>query len=272
MASAQTTPNPSRCDGHATTAARAYSRSSSSCGRNPSAPGTSSRNGPSPTTTSRSPSAARDELADALLGREPARVEDLRRLRLVPHFGRQLDPAGNHPHIRRTETSRLVRQGRRRRDHEPRPPQHLPRQSRSPPRELDVRSPDLDDERLARRHRHDAGRKPVRVHEIRVRGSPARGPREPGEHQRHREREIRLLAEVAGHTRPVGDPVVPEARRRDDPHVDPSPADVLHLVGDEEAGDISRPARVRRRQDDDLQDSRRRANTIGVARASSASA
>src|SRR5581483_3877693 len=52
IASAQATPKPSRLDGHATTAARSYSRPSSSCGTKPSACGRSERSGPSPATTS----------------------------------------------------------------------------------------------------------------------------------------------------------------------------------------------------------------------------
>ena len=227
---------------------------------------------PVPDDHERQPVGRGDEVAHSLLRREPARVEDLRRLRLLAHLGRELDAAGNDPDVLGTETPRVVRQGPRRRGHEPRPPEHPHRQCGCAPRKLDVRPMDLDDERPSRRHRHDRSGEPVRVHEIRVRGGPARGPREASEHQRQREREIRLLPEVSGHSRPVRDPVVPEARRRHDPDVDATLADVLHLVGDEEARNVSRPARVRRRQDDDLQDSRRRANTIGVARASRASA
>ena len=51
IASRQATPNPSRLDGQATTAARAYSCCSSSCGTKPCAPGTCPRSGPSPATT-----------------------------------------------------------------------------------------------------------------------------------------------------------------------------------------------------------------------------
>ena len=55
IASRHVTPNPSRRDGHATTAAPAYSRSSSGRGTGPLAWGIRFRSGPSPTTTSGSP-------------------------------------------------------------------------------------------------------------------------------------------------------------------------------------------------------------------------
>ena len=79
-------------------------------------------------------------------------------------------------------------------------------------------------------------------------------------------------AEVPRHPRAVGDAVVPEARRRDDLHLDPALPQVLDLVGDEEAGDVPGPARVRRRQDRDVQRCSRRSKTSGVASASRASA
>ena len=220
----------------------------------------------------REPVCRLNQLAHALFGREPARNRISGGCASSPTSAGSSTPLGmirtSSAPRRRASSTRAVDGA----SHQPCAPKHPPRESRSPPRQLDVRARDLDDERLSRRHRNDPRREPVRVDEIRAGRRSPRRAREAGEHQRQREREIRLLSEVPRHSRPVRDPVVTEARGRHDANVDAALADVLHLVGDEEARNISRPARVRRRQDDDLQDSRRRANTIGVARASRASA
>jgi hypothetical protein len=112
----------------------------------------------------------------------------------------------------------------------------------------------------------------VGVHEIGANGGPASRASEATEHERQRGGEIRAPAEVTRHSRAVRDAVVPEARRRDDLHLDPTLTQVLDLVCDEEAGDVPGPARVRRRQDDNFQFCSRRSKTRGVARASRASA
>ena len=213
-----------------------------------------------------------NQLADAFLGRQPPRVEDLRRIRGVGNLHRQFDPARDRPHVRRPQPARLVCERSRRRDHEPRPLQNAPRERWSTTRELDVRPPHLHDERLAGRHRDEARRKPVGMDEIRAHGGPSRSPGEARQHERQRGRQVWPATQVPGDARAVGDPVVPEARGRHDLDLDAARTQVLDLVGDEEAGDVTRPARVRRRQDDDLQGSSRRANTTGVARAIKASA
>ena len=116
-----------------------------------------------------------------------------------------------------------------------------------------------------------AGRQPVRVDEVGVPRRPARRPRVVEEERRQQQREPRPPAQVAGDPVPVGDPEVPERRRRDDLDLDALRPHRLDRVADEEAGHVPLVARVRGRQDDDLHVSRR-ANTIGAASASSANA
>ena len=114
-------------------------------------------------------------------------------------------------------------------------------------------------------------RKPVRVDDVRAARRPARSAREREEEERQRERLPRRGAEVVDDAVPVGDPVVAEARRRDDAHLGPGGPQRLHAVAHERPGDVVRVARVRRRQDTDLHvPSRRRANTAGAAIASRA--
>ena len=213
-----------------------------------------------------------DELPHALFGRKPARVEDLRRVGFLPYGRRQVDPARDRPHVSRTEALCLVCERGRRRDHEPCTAKHSTREPRSSTSQLDVGSPHLDDERPARRHRDEPGGKPVGVHEVGPAGSPAGCAREATQHERQRGGQIWASAEVSRHPRAVGDAVMPEARRRDDLHLDPALPQVLDLVGDEEAGDVPGPARVRRRQDRDFQLCNRRSKTRGVASTSRASA
>ena len=110
------------------------------------------------------------------------------------------------------------------------------------------------------------------VHQVGPGGGPASRAREATEHERQRGGQIWAPAEVARHSRAVGDAVVAEARRRDDLHLDRALTKVLDLVCDEEAGDVPGPARVRRRQDCDFQVCSRRSKTRGVASAIKASA
>ena len=213
-----------------------------------------------------------DELPHALLGRQSARVEDLGRLGFLLHRSRQVDSARDRPHVSGAEVLCLVCERGRRRNHEPCTAKHSTREPRSPPSQLDVGPPHLDDEWLPRRHRHQPGGKPVGVHEVGSGSSPAGRAREATQHERQRGGQIWAPAEVSRHPRAVGDAVMPEARRRDDLHLDPALPQVFDLVGDEEAGDVPGPARVRRRQDRDVQLCSRRSKTRGVASASRASA
>ena len=112
----------------------------------------------------------------------------------------------------------------------------------------------------------------MRVHQVGVaRCAPGRA-REAPEHQGERQGEVRTGTQVPGHPIPVGDAVVPEACRRHDLDLDSSLSDPLDLIGDEEARDVTRVARVGRGEDCDLQALSLRAKTIGVASASSARA
>ena len=110
------------------------------------------------------------------------------------------------------------------------------------------------------------------MHEVGARGRPPRRAREPAEHERQGQREVRAPAQVPRHPRPVRDAVVAEARRRDDFGYDAALPEVLDLVEDEEAGDVPWRTRVRRRQDRDSQVSSLRSKTRGVASARRASA
>ncbi len=114
----------------------------------------------------------------------------------------------------------------------------------------------------------------MRMHEVGADRRPPGRAREPAEHERQRQREVRPPTQVSGDPRAVGDSVVAEARRRDDLDLDATFAQVLDLVGDEEAGDVPGAARIGRRQDGDLQawGPSRRSNTSGVASASRTSA
>jgi hypothetical protein len=90
------------------------------------------------------------------------------------------------------------------------------------------------------------------VNNVRVAGRAARCARERDEQQRQRERQPRPAAEVAHDAVAGGDAEVPEIRRRDNVDLDASCAQTFDGVGDEAAGRVSRRARIRRRQDDDL--------------------
>ncbi len=113
----------------------------------------------------------------------------------------------------------------------------------------------------------------MRVHEIRVPRRTARGPREAAEETRHEGPAPRLAPQVSEHAGAVGDPEVPEARRRDDFHVDARRPHPLDRVRDEPARGVIGVARKRRRQDDDVQSgTSRRPKTTGSASASIVSA
>ena len=109
------------------------------------------------------------------------------------------------------------------------------------------------------------------VHEVGVASGPARRAREVEEERRQQQRQPGPPAQVADDPVPVGDPEVPERRRRDDLDVDALRPHALDRVADEEAGHVPLAARVRGRQNDDPHVSRRE-NTIGAASASSANA
>ncbi len=152
-----------------------------------------------------------NQLADALLRREPPGEQDLRRLRLFADLVRKVDAARDRADVARPQPASLVGERRRRRDHEPRPAQDPPGETRHATGELHVRPPHLHDERLACRQRDGPGGEPVCVHEIGVLGSAAGGAREAAEHQGKPECEVGAGAQVSGDAGPVGDAVVTEA-------------------------------------------------------------
>src|SRR4029077_13417368 len=111
--------------------------------------------------------------------------------------------------------------------------------------ELDIRAPELHDERTAEPHRDPSEGQPVSVDQVGVAGSPPGGATELAEHQWKQQRPGRTLAQVADHPGAVRDPVVTEPERRDDLDLHPPPAHVLDRVGHEPAGHVLRRARVR---------------------------
>ena len=174
-------------------------------------------------------------------------------------------------HIPGPERARVVREGRRRTDHDVRAPDEPPREGSGTRRESRVGAPELEHDRPPGRQRGNDARKPVRVDDVRPACRPARGAREREEEQRQRKRLPRRGPEVVDDAVPVGNPVVAEARRRDDAHLGPGLPQRLHAVAHERPGDVVRVARVRRRQNTDPHvPSRRRANTAGAAIASRA--
>ena len=112
----------------------------------------------------------REQVEDPLLGREPSRVEHLGRLRLLADRGRYLDAAADHAHLAGAELARSVGQRGRGAEREGGRTEDPAREPRRPPRDLDVRAPELDDEGPAETHRDPAEREPVRVHEIGIAG------------------------------------------------------------------------------------------------------
>jgi hypothetical protein len=184
---------------------------------------------------------------------------------------RDLDTGRDDPHVARAQLACRACQVFGRDNREPCPAEQRPEDPRRLPGQLDVRAPELDDVWLPGLERRQRGRQPVRVDEV---GVPRRASRRPGvieEEQRQQQREPRPPAQVAGDSVPVGDPVVPERRRRDDLDVDALRPHALDRIADEEAGHVLLAARVRGRQDDDPHVSRRE-NTIGAASARSAKA
>ena len=255
---------------------RVQPRRAPSGGTNPSACGTRSRSGPSPATTSVHPLApprrARARPSPATAG--PRRAPRADRPPPRPPPGAST-PLGITAISRAPSARRLL--GERRATAQtttPRSPQHPAREPRRAARELDVRAPELHDERLPGRERHDPRRQPVRVDEIGVRAPPAAPPARSSRGTRHAAPTRHgCRAQVAQHAGAVRDPEVAEVRRRDHLHVDPRRPHALDRVGHEPPRRVVRVARIRRRQDDDLQSgASRRPKTTGSASASIVSA
>jgi hypothetical protein len=212
-----------------------------------------------------------DELGDALLVREAADVEDVRRILGLAHRLRERDARGHDAHLARPEPTRGLHERRRGADQEPRAT-HEPAESPGRlQRELGVRAPELHDERPPGRERGERRDEPVRVHEVGVACGPPRGPGEREQEERDEEYAPRLPPQVPGDPVPVREPEVPERGGRDDRDLDARRAQVLDRVPHERARDVVLRARVRRRQDGELHGARAaRPKTTGRATASAA--
>ena len=113
---------------------------------------------------------------DALLLRQAADEEHVRRLVRLADGLRDLDAARDDAHLAGAQLPRRVGQRLRGDDREPRAAQQRPEEPWRLPRQLDVRAPELDDERLPGLERRQRGRQPVRVDEIGVPRRPSRRP------------------------------------------------------------------------------------------------
>ena len=206
------------------------------------------------------------ELAHALLLGQATDEEDVRRLVGLAHGVRSPHALRDDANVPRPERACIVREGRRGADHDPRAAHEPPCKRPGPRRKRRVGAPGLEHDRLPRRQRGNHARKPVCVDDVSRACGTTRSARKREEEERERERLPRRGAQVVDDAVPVGDPVVAEARRRDDAHLGPGGPQRLHAVVHERPGDVVRVARVRRRQDTDLHVLlRRRANTAGAA-------
>ena len=166
----------------------ARSRAPSSLGgTNPDASGTRARSGPSPTITRGSPAVASSELVDPLLLGEPPDEEHVRRLVRLPDVApgsrrrsgrraRRPRRASRAAAASDSDGTRTMRARRSRAAGDP----------RRPLRELDVRAPELDDERPPRRERRKRRGEPVRVDEVGAASRATGRPRERREEERQR--------------------------------------------------------------------------------------
>ena len=92
----------------------------------------------------------------------------------------------------------------------------------------------------------------MRMDEVRVPRRTARGARERKEEERHESASQGRSPEIPHDPVPVREPEVTKRSRRDDHDVDPRFAQVVDRVRTNDAGDVVRPPRVRRRQDTTL--------------------
>ena len=208
-----------------------------------------------------------DEVEDPLLLGETAHEQRVRRIvRLADGVGNR-DPARHHAHPSCAELACGRCERLRRAQHDARPANEAPGGPAHTRRELHVRSPQLEDERLAGLQRREGGRKPVGVDEVGIARRTARCSRVRSQEYRQQERLPRTAPEVPDDAVSVGEPEVPERGGRDDLDVEPGGAKFLHRLAHEHPCDVVRPARVRRREHDDLHSRRKRA-TMGSAAAS----
>ena len=101
--------------------------------------------------------------------------------------------------------------------------------------------------------------------EIRIARSSPRSARVRREEQRHEEHLPRTALQVPDDAVPVGEPEVPKRGGRDDVDVDSRRPQVLDRIANERSRDVVRPARIRRRENDDLHSRCARATTGSAA-------
>ena len=171
---------------------------------------------------------------------------------LLGDLVRDLHPARDHAHLLRAEVASGVRKRVRGTDCQARPAQDRTGKRPRSPRQLDVRAPELDDERAPESRGDPAARKPVRMDQVRLRREPLRRASEVPEHRREHRRAPRLAAQVADDPGAVRDAVVRERRGRDDVDVDPAPTELRDRLAEEVHRRIALVARVRRRQHQEL--------------------
>ena len=180
---------------------------------------------------------------------------------------RERDSARHDADGARAERPRLRRQRVRGAENEPCPAHETPRRPWHAPRELDVGSPELEDERLPRPRGRQRRGKPVRMDDVGVTSRATRGPRVRDEKRGNEQRLPRAPAHVADDAVAVREAEVAKRRRRDDGDLDSRGSQVLDGVPDEDSCDVVRLSRIRRRQDDDLHSRRAPRATTGSAAA-----
>ena len=209
-----------------------------------------------------------DEVEDPLLlGESPDEQHARWLVRLADRVGNR-DPARHDAHLSRAELARGRRERLGRAEHDAGSPQrafgppsgHAPASSTSVPHSwrtngLRVFSAGRADgsQWAWTRSASRAARRAAIEYEARNAGTQERLPR--------------ASPEVPDDAVPVREPEVPKRGGRDDLDVDAGAPQLLHRLAHEHSSDVVRPARVRRRENDDLHSRRRRA-TMGSAAAS----
>ena len=186
-------------------------------GTKPTASGTRSRSGPSPTITRGRPAGRLDELEDALLLAQPADVEHVRRVGRLADLVGDLDrrSGSRAPRVApsaaaspaRNDDAAITMRARRTSGRT----SHGTRRASSTSVPQTWRTNGLPVASAASR-----GRDPVRVHDVGVARRPPRRPRERGQEERHRGDEPGPRAQVLHDPAAEGDAEVAEVGRRDD--------------------------------------------------------
>ncbi len=212
-----------------------------------------------------------EELADSLLTREPAGVQNVRWLLRRADLLRHVNAARHEAHVSRAERACGHGQRRRRTEDEPGSAQQPPERPGRTARQLDVGAPQLYDERPPRCESGKRGREPVCVDEIGSTRCPPGGPGVREKEERKREQQPRPPPEVPHDPVPVREPEVRKRVRRHNDDLDAGVPQARDGVAHEHPGHVVRAARIRRRENENLQGVRAaRPNTTGNATASAA--